>query len=55
VELLLPGGRWDPFGLIDACERAERGADPDLRTTLQTIQRQEFEAQIRWLLAGSCP
>lgn len=47
---LAPGGRWDPFAFIDACERAERNADRGLHAILQSVQQFEFECLIRSLL-----
>lgn len=41
---LLPGGKWDPFAFIDACESAERGSgDAKLGGLLRDIQADEFE------------
>jgi len=41
---LLPGGRWDPFAFVDACERATRRAGtPEMRPLLVELQQTEFE------------
>jgi len=44
---LVPGGEWDPFALVDACERAAGRADSDpLTKLLREIQAVEFELML---------
>ena len=41
---LVPGGEWDPFAFVDACERAASRPDSDPQTQLlREIQAAEFE------------
>ncbi len=41
---LLPDGQWDPFALVDACERASRhDGTLEQRQLLAELQRIEFE------------
>jgi hypothetical protein len=48
---LAPGGRWDPFAVVDTCEQARhRGAKEEL-AVLQEVQRIEFETLLEHLLA----
>ncbi len=35
---LLPGGAWDPFGFIDACEQAESDTERALLEDIQSIE-----------------
>lgn len=44
---LLPDGAWDPFALVDACEKAARSTRSDSeKKVLMEIQRIEFESMI---------
>jgi len=48
LELLVPGGCWDPFAFVDAVETAERmGENINI---LQNIQRLEFESLVEAFL-----
>lgn len=48
---LLPGGRWNPGALVDACEvAADEPAGSPLVALLQEIQALEFEAFVSHLL-----
>ncbi len=48
LELLVPGGCWDPFAFVDAVETAERmGENINI---LQNIQRLEFESLVESFL-----
>ncbi len=40
---LLPGGDWDAFGFVDACEKALRRKDAKAIATLQAAQEIEFK------------
>ena len=47
---LLPGGQWDPFAFVDACERASRpGGTPERRQLLGELQQIEFEVLLEHL------
>ena len=48
---LLPGGKWDAFAFVDACEEAEAGRD-DAKTasTLRQIQATEFALLLEHLV-----
>ncbi len=49
---LLPGGVWDPFAFVDACEEAAgRGGSVEQRHLLRALQQLESET----LLAHGCP
>ena len=49
---LVPGGEWDPFAFVDACEQAEKLAYPaSVRQTLRAVQAAEF-ALLRDHLVG---
>ena len=40
---LVPGGEWDPFAFVDACEQAEKLAlSASVRQTLRAVQAAEF-------------
>ena len=45
---LLPGGQWDSFAFVDACEAAASPSAP-LHATLREIQRAEFEILLDYL------
>ena len=51
VESLIRGGQWDPFGLIDACEQANRRGVPESETNLL---RQIQQIETRLLLESFC-
>ena len=46
---LIPNGRWDPMGMISACERASRKRWVE---TLRDVQRVEAESLLNWLARG---
>jgi hypothetical protein len=50
-EKLMPRGKWDPFGFVDACEEiaGSPATHPRLRM-LEDIQRIEFEVLLDYLL-----
>jgi hypothetical protein len=48
VKKLLPGGQWDSFAFVDACEAAALPSAP-LHATLREIQRAEFEILLDYL------
>jgi len=51
---LVPHGRWDPFGFINACEKAaQRPGSDAFSVQLREVQRLEFEVLLGWLLGGS--
>lgn len=50
---LLPGGRWDPFALIDACEGAVRRSGGATAGLLQQVQAEEFALLLDYLLNGA--
>jgi hypothetical protein len=47
---LMPGGRWDPFAMITACEAALRAGEKAQVEVLQEVQRLEFECLAKVLL-----
>jgi hypothetical protein len=49
---LAPGGEWDPFAFVDACERARHRGSEAERAALQEVQRVELEAFLEWLLTA---
>lgn len=50
---LVPGGQWDPFAFVDACQDAAKpAADEALRSQLREIQRLEFEILLDYLVEG---
>jgi hypothetical protein len=48
---LVPGGRWDAMGFVDACEAAVRN-DGQRAALLKEVQRIEFEALAEYLSDG---
>jgi hypothetical protein len=49
---LLPGGRWDPFAFVDACESAWRRPGGATAGLLQRMQAEEFALLLDYLLSG---
>ena len=50
---LIPGGRWDPFGFIAACEQGAQLSESHPRLKLlREIQRLESNTLLDWLVAG---
>jgi len=49
LERLVPAGRWDPFGFVDACEKAA-GPSAVSVPLLQAVQEIEFDALLSHLL-----
>jgi hypothetical protein len=51
---LVPGGRWDPLALIDACQAAAQRSlvETGGGTLLREIQQIEFEALLRHIFAA---
>lgn len=51
---LIPGGEWDPFAFISACEAAARSGTPDARTgVLRELQAIESRALLDWICSDS--
>jgi hypothetical protein len=51
---LVPGGEWDPFAFVDACEQAEKLAhSASVRQTLRAVQAAEFALLLDYLLGES--
>jgi hypothetical protein len=51
---LLPGGQWDPFAFVDACETAAKHSRPGAEVkVLQQIQQAEFELLLDYLVGES--
>jgi hypothetical protein len=49
---LAPGGDWDPFAFVDACQQAARWPVSDARVrTLQEVQEIEFDCLLAHLIA----
>lgn len=49
---LLPGGEWDPFALVDACEAAaDDGGEGQRSDVLRELQRIESEVALDYFLA----
>lgn len=46
---LIPGGQWDSFAFVDACEANARPSAPQY-DALREIQRAEFELLLDYLL-----
>lgn len=49
---LAPGGDWDPFAFVDACEHARHRGSAQEVETLKELQRIEFEVFVEHMLAG---
>jgi len=47
---LVPGGKWDAFAFVDACEGALPGKDTNAVSLLEKIQAAEFQALLQHLL-----
>lgn len=52
VKKVIPGGDWDPFAFINACELAERSNDAGQRETLKELQAIETFALFDWLCSA---
>src|SRR5262249_43212807 len=48
--MTLPGGGWDAFAFIDACER-HRDTGSDAEVLLRKVQRREWELLFDWCFA----
>ena len=49
---LLPGGKWDAFAFVDACEEAESGRDgSSIAGALRQVQATEMELLLKHLLS----
>lgn len=56
IPQLLPGGQWDPFAFVDACERASgRAGTPESRQLLAELQQVEFEVFLGHLCREGTP
>jgi hypothetical protein len=49
VTRLIPGGEWDAFAFVDACEASARAGASQQRELLREIQRIEFEVLLQHL------
>ncbi len=47
---IAPGGRWDPFAFVDACEKGRHGGNGELVQMLKMLQEIEFEVFIQHVL-----
>lgn len=51
---LAPGGRWDAFAFVDACEEAaQSSATGDFRARLRAVQQIEFHVLLAHLCSGA--
>lgn len=48
AEALVAGGAWDPFAMVDACQQAAAGKDPQLTDLLERIQLAEFRLLLNY-------
>lgn len=49
---MVPGGEWDPFAFVDACQQAEKLAHAaPVRQTLRAIQAAEFALLVDYLVS----
>lgn len=51
TERLIENGEWMPLAFVDECERAEKGNDAALASTLQKIQAVEFDVLVEHILS----